>query len=177
MALRGIPKLAAEGVFELKKNPGEGMCVVRNCKKSGKLIKGKPHFLCHKHLQARWRARRQSEAGFANLRDHAAGRGIPFLISLSYWQGLTDGFAYYDHSAESRGQTLTIDRIHADRPYEPGNLRVITHSENSVKSNKERWLTPHIQAILARKRAQAKKEIVGLDDAYEARLAERGDPF
>lgn len=144
----------AEGLFELKKCPGEGFCLVARCRKAcGKKKAG----LCDAHHQYRWRMRSPKRSAYSTLRDHAIKRGLAFTISYEYFLGMLDCAAYWDHAAESRGEALSIDRVLATEGYIPGNLRVISISLNSFKSNRERYLPDHIQAVIARKRARAKE--------------------
>lgn len=96
-------------------------------------------------------------SAFSTLRDHAKQRGLEFTVSADYLAGLMDAYAYFDHAAESRGEFPSLDRIDATRGYVPGNLRIVTHSQNVVKGNRERHLPAHVRAILDRKRARAKE--------------------
>lgn len=96
-------------------------------------------------------------SAFATLRDHAKQRGLEFTLTADYLAGLMDAYAYFDHAAESRGEFPSLDRIDSTRGYVPGNLRVITHSQNVVKGNRERHLPAYVQSILDRKRARAKE--------------------
>lgn len=141
----------SEGLFALKVKPGPGMCCVKNCK--NELIPKKTG-LCHKHFQQRWRMKSPKKSAYAYLRDHAKGRGIKFTLTPDYFEGFCDAFARFEHTAETHGQTLTIDRIEAWRGYEPGNLMILTLTENVAKGNRERHLPAHVQAILDRKRAR-----------------------
>lgn len=144
----------AEGLFDLKQKPGSGMCLVLRCRKEAD---PKKVGLCHCHYQHRWRMRSPKRSAYATLRDHAKARGLAFTISHDYLLGLMDAYAYFDHAAESRGEYPSLDRIKAERGYEPGNIRIITVSQNTAKSNRERHLPAHVQSILDRKRARAKE--------------------
>ncbi len=145
----------AEGIFELKARPGEGFCPVKGCRKAGHSQK---FSLCHCHYQHRWRMRSPKRSAYATLRDHAKQRGIKFTISFDFFLGLTEAFRFFDHEAESRGETLTIDRKEACKGYEPGNVIIMTHRENVQKGNRERHLPEYVQALLSRKRAKAQGE-------------------
>lgn len=148
---------AAEGIFQLKQRPGAGLCPVRGCRNCiGKSKAG----LCDKHYQQRWRMRDKKRSAYTALRDNAKHRGIKFTISYDYWLGLTDAFRFFDHTAETHGEKLSIDRIDATRGYEPGNVTIITVAENTGKGNAERHLPAYVQAILERKRARAQQQQV-----------------
>ena len=143
----------AEGIFELKDRPGVGLCGVKGCRKE---CKPKKAGLCHKHHQHRWRMRSPKKSAYAILRDHAKARGLAFTISYDYWQGLTDALGYW-----SGDGVPTIDRVRAERGYEPGNLTVVSLSENVAKGNVERFLPAVVQAILERKRKRVSGDEAG----------------
>lgn len=143
----------SEGLFSLKVKPGAGLCMVKGCRKEGLPRKVG---LCHCHHQYRWRMNSPKKSAYATLRDHARGRGLEFSLSPDYFAGLCDAYAYFDSDAESRGECPSIDRIDPRKGYVPGNVRIVTVSQNSVKAARERHLPGYVQAILDRKRARAK---------------------
>jgi hypothetical protein len=115
--------------------------------------------LCHGHYQHAWRLCNEKASAYAALRDHAKGRGIKFTISRDYFDGLCDAYGFFStpKPAEFREQ-LSIDRVDCDKGYEPGNCRVITISENSAKSNRERHLPKSVQDHLREIREQRQAE-------------------
>ncbi len=138
-------------LFTLKASPGPGLCPVKGCRHR----KGRKKGLCDKHHQQLWRARNPKDAAYATLKMHAKQRGIEFRLSVEYFAGLTDAYRFFDRETTSHGETLSIDRIDPAKGYVPGNLRVVTVSENVIKGNRERYLPEHVQAILERKRSAA----------------------
>lgn len=160
MTKRRITLLTAEGLFELKKKPIDGVCLVKWCCEKGHARKTG---LCHKHFQARWRMKNPKRSAYAALRDHAKGRGIAFSLTFDYFEGMLDGLRFWDHEAESRGDALSLDRIDPTKGYVRGNIRVITLSENVIEGNKIRHLPEYVQHIIERKRAKA-KEAVGFKE-------------
>lgn len=157
--MTGRAKLEAEGLFRLKEKPGPGFCCVAGCKRKhgpekryGKLC------LCPAHYMQRWRTLNSRKAGFATLRDHAKARKLPFTIGFDYYLGFMDAAACFDTGAESRGDIVTIDRKDPSRGYEPGNLQVLTLSDNVAKGNRERFLPDYVQSLLCRKRAKVQRE-------------------
>lgn len=175
--LTGRDKLLSEGLFDLKDNPGPGLCCVRGCKKKFRLTHPSLK-LCHKHYQERWRAKNPKQAAFATLVMHCKARKIPCTISFDYFCGLCDAYRYFDQSVETRGEALTLDRVDASRGYEPGNLQILSLSSNVIKGNKERWLPENVRAILERKRALEKeKEWVIHGRADEWDPESDSDPF
>lgn len=92
---------------------------------------------CHKCKQRAWRQSRPFAAALATLRDHAKERGIECVLSLKDWTAFATESGLFD--AEGRRlQTMTVDRKDATKPYQKGNLQVLTHSENVIKGNRER---------------------------------------
>lgn len=130
--------------------------------------------LCYAHYMYRWRMQTRKPSAYATLRDHAKARGIPFTLPYDYFLGLCDAVAFWDHEAESRGEWLSFDRVDAAKGYEMGNVRIISYSHNSVKSNRERHLPAHVQSILERKRARAKENPALADEQVPD---EGGCPF
>ena len=173
MALRGIERLRAEGIFILKTTIVKGRCCVARCRKPGKVIKGSPHFLCHRHLQQRWRLNSPKQSAYANLRDHAKARGLEFSLDEKYFAGFMDCAAAWDLGAEKRGDKVTIDRRDETIGYREGNLQVLTLSENVAKINRIRHLPAYVQSILARKRAKAQK----IMESHEEWQERHGVPF
>lgn len=125
------------------------MCWVKGCQRASRTDRS----LCHKHEMRRWRAKNKKIADYCTLRDHASARGIEFKIGLDYWRGLVDAFCYYEPRAD---ETLSIDRVNPVRGYVEGNLRIVTVSLNSLKSNRERFLPEHIQHMMDRTRLKTR---------------------
>jgi hypothetical protein len=153
--LTGRDKLLAEAMFTLKENPGPGLCVVLGCRKKHvpETRGGKLH-LCCRHYQERWRRQNPKQAAFATLRDHARGRRIKFTLTFAHFVEITTAAGYWNQSSDNFANCLSIDRIRAGMGYEDGNVQVITVSENSAKSHRESYLSPEVQAILARRRGE-----------------------
>lgn len=144
--------LRDEGFFEFKKSSSGGLCWVKGCSRKSRADR----CLCHMHDMRRWRAKQKKTADYCTLRDHAKARGIDFSITLDYWRGLVDAFAYYDPPGDDAA--LSIDRVDPTKGYVEGNIRVVTVSLNSIKSNKERYLPDHVQHMLERHRANKRRE-------------------
>lgn len=159
----GRERIAEEGLFQLKKIPGEGFCCVAGCrqtatsrsKRLGEL------WFCHRHWQRRWRALNPKRSAYTALRDHAKARCVSFSITYDYYCGFFDAAAGAFKDAETRGEIVTVDRIDASKGYTPGNLQLLTLSENSAKSNKERYLPAVVQDVLRRKREKLAKRNAG----------------
>ena len=154
--------LLSEGFFEFKKNAGEGMCWVKGCNRASRDDRS----LCHMHEMRRWRAKKKKTASLiyplllnsfvrCQMRDHARARGIEYKITLDYWRGLVDAFGYYQKRED---EVLSIDRVDATKGYIEGNIRVVSVSLNSYKSNKEKYLPEHVQHMLERKREEIRAD-------------------
>lgn len=146
----------SEGLFTLKAKPGPGFCLVKGCRKA--CVHGKMS-LCHAHWQFRWRMKSPKRSAYTALRDHAVARKLEFSISFDYFTGLCDAHRYFEMTPETKGETLTIDRIDITKGYVVGNLAVVSHSENVIRGNRDRFLPAYVQAILARKRAKAQESV------------------
>jgi hypothetical protein len=143
-----------EGLFTLKKTPGAGFCVVAKCRN----LKARHKIgLCHKCAQHRWRMKNPKQSVFQALRDHARERGIAFTINADYLEGILDAHRFLCHEALSHGEKLSIERLDSKKPYEKGNLTILTVSENVARGNRERHLPEYIQHILDRKRKKAQE--------------------
>jgi hypothetical protein len=155
LPLRGRTKLEVEGMFRLKNDPGPGLCVVFGCRKRHvpEARGGKLH-LCARHYQYRWRKLNPKQAAFASLRDHAAARKIPFTLTFAHFIEVTTAAGYWEQGENEFKDCLSIDRIRAGLGYEVGNIQVLTVSQNAAKSHREAFLSPEVQAILAKRRGE-----------------------
>lgn len=163
----GREKLEAEGLFTLKQTPGPGMCCVIGCRmKHVPKRRGGNLLLCSRHYQQRWRWLNPKQAVYRALKDHATARGITFTLSYDYFLGLTDAFGYWTFEATEFAAQPSIDRVDCRKGYEPGNIRVVTVSENSVKSNRERFLSPEAQVGLAKKRARMQEKLDRINEEF-----------
>lgn len=149
--LTGRDKLISEGLFDLKDNPGTGLCCVRGCRHKFRLSHPSLR-LCHRHYQERWRSRNPKQAAFRALKDHAVARRIPFTLTLQTFLRITEAAGYWSQDPASHGDRLSIDRIDVTLGYADDNVQVLTVSENVIKGNRERFLSPEVQAIIARRR-------------------------
>ena len=73
---------------------------------------------------------------YHNLKRSARKRGIKFELSFEDFCEFCAITGYL----EQRGQdpdSLTIDRIKSDQPYRTGNIRILTHAENSCHHYEE----------------------------------------
>lgn len=144
-------------IFQFKKTPGPGFCRVKGCRDTGHSNK---FGLCHAHYQHAWRLCNEKASAYATLRDHAKQRGIAFTLSRDYFDGLVDAYGFFDlPKSEEFKYRLSFDRADCDKGYIPGNVRVCTVSENSVKRNREKRLPKTVQDHLREIREQRQAEL------------------
>lgn len=158
-------RLVKEGFFLFKKTATEGLCWVRGCKNKA----CDDRAICKMHQMRRWRTLHKPTADYCELRVRAKKRGISFTITPDYWRGVIDAYCFYESD-----EPLTIDRVNPTSGYEPGNIRVISKSENSKKSCRERFLPEHVQHMIERKRNKIREE---LGDYLSMTDDAEGNPF
>lgn len=153
-------RIGDEGLFTLKKTPGPGLCCVKGCRKEARSSRKKlgDLWFCARHWQQRWRANNPKKSAYRALKDHAKARGIEFRLTPDYFFGLWECVIHFDLEAESRGDCVSIDRRKAHMGYVPGNVRVVTISENCRKGALEKFLPEVVQDMLRRKREKARRE-------------------
>lgn len=122
-----------DGVWKLRlaKNKPTRLCVVAFC--SNPRPKGKKAgSICEKCKARRWRANNPVKAIHQTLRFSAARRRIGFNLTVEELAEFLAGTDYIERRGRG-AECLSIDRINVHRGYEPGNLQVLTVSENSFK--------------------------------------------
>jgi hypothetical protein len=162
---RDIP--AAEA-FVLVAGKGP-LCPVRCCRKT----KGKHNSMCPKHQMEWWRMRYPIKSAWTTLRDHARGRGLDFAIPLEEFREIcaATGYAATKRTETGHAQSLTIDRIDFRKGYVPGNIRVITLSENGTKGNLERTVAMSGGAVIPWQLLDLDQAIAGEAKRAEERKA------
>lgn len=88
--------------------------------------------LCNCHSMRLWRMEHPVEAHFAQIRDRARRREIPFTITLDDYREAIAGTEYTNRRGR-RAWNLHIDRRDALKGYEPGNIRVMLAAANCAK--------------------------------------------
>ena len=85
------------------------------------------------------------------LKDNSKRRGIPFSISLEYFERFCYETKYYKNKGKS-GTSHSVDRIINELGYAEGNIRSIPLAENARKGNKilvYDWMTREARYITA----------------------------
>lgn len=113
-------------------NKDSRLCINHGCK--NKRRKGKSK--CNTCVKKEWREKYPMKAVFQTLRHNATRRGKVFTITFEYFKQ----FCYetdYIAGKGRRKKSYTIDRIDNSKGYVPGNIQMLTKSENSRKSSKK----------------------------------------
>ena len=69
---------------------------------------------------------------YLKLKDSAKRRNIVFAITLDWFKVFCKDTGYMERKGKMFNK-YTVDRIKNDKGYEPGNLQLLTLSENSYK--------------------------------------------
>lgn len=102
-------------------------CVSHGCRRRAAKKKGGRCETCASRL---FRLRHDDYYAWRNAKDAAKKRGIPFNLSFEDFQEFCAITGYL----EMRGReptSMTIDRIKNWMPYQVGNIRILTHADNS----------------------------------------------
>ena len=78
------------------------------------------------------------KTSYYNLRTNAKRRGKPFDLTLDEFREFATATDYINKKGKT-AQSYSIDRIKAHLGYIPGNIQVLTISENGIKGNKEKY--------------------------------------
>jgi hypothetical protein len=92
---------------------------------------------CSKCKMRLWRANNPVQAAYANLKNNASRRGISFKLTLEQFAEWVAGTDYLQNRGRT-AESLTVDRIDAERGYELGNLQILTNFENGLKGSYEK---------------------------------------
>lgn len=116
--------------------PQPGKCPVKFCQNLSGKGKGA---LCHKHHQQLFCYRNPEAAILHRARGHAKARGIPFHLTKDEFMEIcrASGFDFRTRPSEYK-EYPSLDRIDATKPYERGNVQIITVSANAIKAQRER---------------------------------------
>lgn len=88
---------------------------------------------CHKCRSVKYRERNPLVFLYHNTKSHAKARGIGFLLTREQFEAFCIETGY--HLTKGRtAESMSLDRIRGDLPYQAGNLQLKTVSANSIKS-------------------------------------------
>lgn len=107
-----------------KKNK-RGRCAVRYCRNMKKPTSN----ICSRCNHRRRKLNDPVGYAFDFIKQNAKRRGKLFNISKDYFEQLCKESGYLEHKGR-RSSALSLDRINPERGYEPGNVRVISLSDN-----------------------------------------------
>jgi hypothetical protein len=85
----------------------------------------------------KYRENNKVSTAFFQLRQNARRRGIPFLLSFTYFRKLVLDNNYMELRGRGK-EDMTIDRKIPRLGYSDGNLQIISNSQNALK----RWHEP-----------------------------------
>lgn len=109
------------------------VCISWGCKRKAARKRGGRCETCASRL---FRLRNDDRYAYHNLKTSARKRGIGFELAFEDFQEFCAITGYL----ERRGQepdSLTIDRVKNHLPYMVGNIRILTHAENSNHAYEE----------------------------------------
>lgn len=121
--------------YTFKKHPSPGICPVRGCRRR----RGNKKRLCERHAARWWRSQNPLRAAYLQLKHHAKARRRAFTITFDQFRDLIEPTRYLDDRGNARF-CLHIDRIRDEDGYVPGNLQILTCSENVAKENRRRFV-------------------------------------
>lgn len=111
-----------------KKLPDAERCITEGCYQP----RTPRSRICYRCQHAQRKASNPIGYCYGVWRRNARRRGIPFTITLRYFEK----FCYTTDYIYNKGKSalaFTIDRIKNSKGYVPGNIRSITNSENASK--------------------------------------------
>lgn len=91
--------------------------------------------VCHTCNSRIFRENNPVKAAFFNLRQNAKRRGHVFTITFEDFKKFCRKTKYMAGKGRTK-DSFSIDRINPAKGYEPGNLQLLTVSENSSKGKK-----------------------------------------
>jgi hypothetical protein len=113
---------------------GNKKCATRYCRG----VVTDYHAHCAKCRKIAYKQRHPERYAFYVLKNNARRRGKPFTLTMDDFKSLVETSGYMSGRGRA-GDCLSIDRIDSSMGYVPGNVRVISVSENSRKSNRDNY--------------------------------------
>lgn len=104
-----------------------GRCVVLFCRRKPRTGGG----MCNTCRDRLWRARHPEHHIWKNLRVSARRRGITFSLTLTEFKAFCQESDFAARCGKEPS-ALTVDRIDPAQGYSAGNIRPLSHQENSL---------------------------------------------
>ena len=101
-------------------------CTTKYCRNE----RAKHRTVCWKCRAKKWKAKNPEAYHFNALRNNARRRGKEFDLTLEQFKEFCEKTNYMERKGKS-GAALTIDRIVSTKGYTAGNLRVLSHYDNT----------------------------------------------
>ena len=115
-------------MFKILRNKDPKICCAHGCKNK----RATNDNLCCKHRKRRKKENDPIGYTFDTLRSNAKRRGKVFTITLEYFRQFCEDTNYIELKGKS-SHSASIDRKKAHLGYEPGNLQVLSLSDNTKK--------------------------------------------
>lgn len=111
-----------------------GICCVYRCQRKAraKMKNAGKSFMCSKHAMERWRRENPMKAAYAQVKESARKREIPFKLSLEEFAGVVSQTEYLN-SKGVKACNYHLDRKESDKGYELSNIQVLTAGANCAK--------------------------------------------
>lgn len=107
-------------------------CAAHRCGNKAQRKGVKWHKFCSKHRAQRQKETSPARYAYDRLKVNARRRCKVFTISFEYFKTWCEETGYLLMKGRSK-KAATIDRIDDSKGYEPGNLQVLTNSDNVRK--------------------------------------------
>jgi len=117
-----------------QKKKSRGICIEPYCSKRA----GKRDRVCYMHAKRRQRENNPVKAKFFAFRDNAKRRGKKFELTWEWFVEFNEKTNYVKLTGREK-YSITMDRIRNHEGYVPGNIGVLTLSDNSSKANKAEY--------------------------------------
>jgi len=96
--------------------------------------RAKDRTICEKHKSRLFKQRHPEAYTFNYLRCNAKRRGKKFTLTLNQFKVLCKETGYMEGKGKN-GSSLSIDRIDSSKGYSHDNIKILSISDNAIKSN------------------------------------------
>lgn len=79
------------------------------------------------------RYKRTPRGKFANHKQHARSRGVPFLLTFDQWWAIWA--PHFDARGNANADQFVMCRLNDEGPYAVGNVEIRTHASNVAERN------------------------------------------
>lgn len=119
-----------------KRKHRKGLCIVHYCgKHTKKRENGTYPLKCSACRRREWAEKNPEKYLYGNLKGNARRRGKVFTITLEQFKEFLKEENYLERVRGRGKHCISVDRVDNSKGYEPGNLKAVTVSDNSIKRN------------------------------------------